>query len=252
MVTRKNKIYDAVFYECQAEKSSDSASSVVPVLINLIQPESVIDIGCGVGTWLQFFREFGVGEILGIDGDYIDRKRLRIPEDCFLGMDLSNPVVSIGRSYDLALCLEVAEHIPERSAHRLVDFITSLAPVAFFSAAVPGQGGTGHVNEQWPDYWGKHFADHGYKMLDVIRPKIWNMEHVEPWYCQNSFLYVREDNLSCFPDLVTINTDLVGLPKRIIHPELFRRFASLEYVQSKQLICELIARVKRRLRRVAS
>lgn len=244
-------IYDETFYNSQSKSSKLSANSVVPILIELLHPKSVVDIGCGIGTWLASFREYGVKDILGIDGEYINHQRLQIPEDCFLGMDLSNPSSFIKNNFDLAISLEVAEHISENSSRRLVEFITSLAPVVFFSAAVPGQGGTGHVNEQWPDYWGRHFADYGYKMLDVIRPQIWNMEYVEPWYCQNSFLYVREDKLSCFPRLKTISTDSVGFPERIIHPELFRRFASLEYIKSKQLILELIARAKRKLRRVA-
>ncbi len=243
-------IYDATFFDSFMENSSRSASAVVPILVNLIRPESVVDIGCGVGTWLQAFRQNGVGNVLGIDGNYVDLKTLKIPEDRFISMDLRNPVPIIQQYFDLAICLEVAEHLPESSAIRLVNFIASLAPVIFFSAAVPGQGGTGHVNEQWPDYWGRHFSEHGYKMVDVIRPKIWDMEQVDPWYCQNSFLYVREDKISHFPDLDGINSGYVGLPERIIHPELFRRFSSLEYIKTKQLVRELAVRIKRKLRRI--
>lgn len=245
-------IYDARFFESQRDSSSRSALAVVPILMELIRPQSVVDIGCGLGAGLQAFRENGVRETLGIDGDYIDPKRIVIPEDCFASMDLRNPVASIGQSYDLAICLEVVEHLPESSASRLVGFITTLAPVAFFGAAVPGQGGTGHPNEQWPDYWGRHFADRGYRMLDVIRPQIWNMEQVEPWYCQNSFLYVRDDKMICFPSLAPRSSESIGLPKRVIHPELFRRFTSLEYVKTKQLALELAVRVKRKLRMVVS
>ena len=234
------------------ESSSLSALAVVPILMELIRPQNVVDIGCGVGSWLSAFRKNGVNNVLGIDGDYIDRKRLRIPEECFASMDLCNPVVPIGQSYEMAICLEVAEHLPESRAKLLVDFITGLSPVAFFSAAVPGQGGTGHLNEQWPDYWGRHFADRGYKMLDVVRPQIWNIEQVEPWYCQNSFLYVREDKIACFPGLETRASELSGIPIRIIHPELFRRFVNLEYIKTKQLACELGKRSKRKLQRIVS
>lgn len=247
-----NTIYNAQFFTSQMGGSSRSALAVAPVLVEMLQPQSVVDIGCGVGTWLSAFRENGVREILGIDGDYVDRKQLKIPADRFMSMDLRHPVASIGQEFDLAICLEVAEHLPESSASRLVNFISGLAPVVFFSAAVPGQGGADHVNEQWPDYWSRHFAKHGYKMLDLVRPRIWNMDGVEPWYCQNSFLYVREDKAICFPGLRAEIAKPVGLPERLIHPELFRRFVSLEYIQTKQLACELAARIKRKLRRIAS
>ena len=240
-------VYDDKFYSSQSGPSLRSAFAVVPILIDLIRPNSVVDVGCGVGTWLTAFRENGVADILGIDGEYVDRKRLQIPEECFLSMDLSNPISQINRRFDLALCLEVAEHIPERSAGSLIDFITALSPVVFFSAAIPGQGGAGHVNEQWPDYWCRHFTDRGYQILDVIRPKIWNITQVEPWYCQNSFLYIQGAQLHCYPELLESGSRPAHLPLRVVHPELFRRFVSLEYVQSKSMVRELLARLQRKV-----
>ena len=238
-------IYDERFYSSQSEPSSRSASAVVPLLIDLIRPKSVVDVGCGVGTWLRAFRGNGVADILGIDGAYVDRNRLQIPEDCFLSVDLPNPPL-IDQRFDLALCLEVAEHIRESYASRLIDFITALAPVVCFSAAVPGQGGAGHVNEQWPDYWSRHFADRGYQIFDVIRPRIWSITQVEPWYCQNSFLYIHESQSGKYPEVMK-NSCSTDLPLCLVHPELFRRFASLEYVQSKQMVFELGKRLRKRI-----
>ena len=113
----------------------------MPILIDLVHPASVIDIGCGVGTWLQVFREIGVADILGVDGAYVDRAQLRIPTAGFLARDVSQPLEPLGRRFDLALCLEVAEHVEEARAENLLGSLTALAPVVFFSAAVPGQGG---------------------------------------------------------------------------------------------------------------
>lgn len=240
-------IYDSEFYESQMAASSLSAGAVVPVLLDLIRLQSVVDVGCGVGTWLQVFRDQGVARILGVDGSYVDRKRLLIPECCFAGMDLCYPGAVPGRTYDLAICLEVAEHLPAESAGRLVDFITAMSSVVYFSAAVPGQGGAGHLNEQWPDYWGRLFGDRGYRMLDVVRPRIWNDERVAPWYRQNSFLYVREDRIALFPCLAPRADAAPAWPQRVIHPELFRRFVTLEYVSTGALARELYRRIRRRL-----
>jgi 2-polyprenyl-3-methyl-5-hydroxy-6-metoxy-1,4-benzoquinol methylase len=90
-----------------------------------------VDLGCGVGTWLRVFQEHGIQDVLGIDGDYVDRSALDIAEACFRSTDLSRPL-EIERQFDLALCLEVAEHLPQRSAATLVGSLCGSAPLCFF------------------------------------------------------------------------------------------------------------------------
>jgi hypothetical protein len=97
--------------------------------------------------------------------------------------------------YDLAVCLEVAEHLPESSAADLVRALTAFAPVVLFSAAVPGQGGVGHINEQWPAYWKGLFEQHGFYRRDPIRPRIWTNERVHWWYRQNIFLFASRQKV---------------------------------------------------------
>ncbi|MEM4360241.1 MAG: methyltransferase domain-containing protein [Candidatus Bilamarchaeaceae archaeon] len=241
-------IYNKRFYDSQSPGSKRSASVVVPILMNLLHPKSVVDVGCGIGTWLSVFQEYGVENILGIDGEYVNREKLLIPDNCFLPMDLSNPHFLPDIRFDLALCLEVAEHIPESSAEKLIRFVTKLAPVVFFSAAIPGQGGAGHVNEQWQDYWVNLFEKEGYCVMDIIREKIWSNIHVEPWYCQNSFIYVQSSKIEFYPPIIEANKS-TSLPLRLVHPELFQRFTSLEYVSSGRLIYEIVIRAKRKIAR---
>jgi SAM-dependent methyltransferase len=124
---------------------------VVPTVLRLVQPEPVVDVGCGDGAWLSVFRELGVNHRFGLDGDYVDRRLLQIPQDQFSATDLSLPF-RLPCTFDLAVSLEVAEHLPPQSAEDFVDSLTRLAPVVLFSAAIPLQGGTHHLNEQWPDY----------------------------------------------------------------------------------------------------
>lgn len=244
------RVYDRNFYEKQGQ-SIRSASIIVPLLIDLIRPTSVIDVGCGLGTWLHVFHERGVQDILGIDGEWINQQQLQFPKDRFAIMDLSRPSLQVGRQFDLALCLEVAEHLSESSAQALITSLTNVAPVVYFSAAVPGQGGANHVNEQWPDYWMERFAQREYRLVDAIRPRIWNTAEVEPWYCQNSFIYLRQAQIDQYPDLFASTSVRPGFPLRVIHPDLFRRFVELEHVRSKQMIFTLYMRLKRRLLRNA-
>ena len=182
-------IYDTGFYEQQMAGSLQSARKVVPILLSVVPARSVIDIGCGVGTWLTVFREHGLERILGVDGDYVDRAMLQIPADSFVAADLRQPFEA-GR-FDLAVSVEVAEHIDEAHAETFVRNLTAASDVVAFSAGIPDQGGADHVNEQWPSYWAEKFAAHGYRAVDSIRPLIWNDPEIDFWYRQNLLLFVN-------------------------------------------------------------
>ena len=103
--------------------------------------------------------------------------------------------IDLDKKYHLAISLEVAEHISAKNAAKFVDSLTSAAGFILFSAAIPFQGGTGHVNEQWPDYWVSLFANRGFVTLDLIRDKIWNDGQIPSWYRQNILLFVKEEEL---------------------------------------------------------
>lgn len=180
--------YTRDFFDRHLEGSRRSARIVVPIIMELLRPKRVVDVGCGLGIWLRVFRDLGAVEILGIDGNYVDRERLEIDVRHFLPQDLANPP-PLDRKFDLAVSLEVAEHLPESSADTFVRYLTDLAPAVLFSAAVPCQGGTNHLNEQWPDYWAARFERRGYRTLDCIRTRIWDNPDVECWYAQNMLLF---------------------------------------------------------------
>lgn len=196
-----------------------SAEIIAPLLLELTAAQSVLDVGCGSGIWLKAFQDRG-RQIRGLDGDYIDRASLLIPPERFQSADLAKPFDAA--SADLAICLEVAEHLPESAAEGFVDSLVNSAPVIFFSAAIPGQGGMGHVNEQWPSYWKAKFAARGYCAFDSVRRKVWAREDVLYWYAQNPLLYVRQSELGRYPLLVAEPQDLLV---DVIHP---RRYVVLD------------------------
>ena len=144
-------LYNSAFYNWQAAGSTASARVIVPMLAELTHPSSVLDVGCGVGGWVGTWLDSGA-DAIGVDGDYVPRDQLCIPADRFINHDLSTPL-DLGRRFDLVTCLEVAEHLPQEDAQTIVDSLCQHADVIAFSAAVPGQGGTGHVNERWPTFW---------------------------------------------------------------------------------------------------
>ncbi|GAX42589.1 hypothetical protein NIES4075_35910 [Tolypothrix sp. NIES-4075] len=186
--------YTEDFFEFVRDGSIKSAKEIIPIIFDLIHPKSVIDVGCGTGTWLSVFQEHGVENIWGVDGDYVDKKNLEIPEDRFLSFDLKSPF-SLDRQFDLVVSLEVAEHLPQDCAETFVDSLTRLGAVILFSAAIPFQGGTEHINEQWLDYWAKYFQEKGYVAIDCIRNKVWQNDNVEFWYAQNMLIFAKKDYL---------------------------------------------------------
>lgn len=192
--------YDSAFFAHLANESLRSARIVVPLVVELISPTSVLDVGCGPGAWLQALKENGVEVICGLDGDYLDRSTLLIDKEQFFAVDLTQPI-RLDREYDLALCIEVAEHLPARHARNLIEQLTTAAPVVLFSAAIPGQGGTNHINEQWPLYWRERFAERDWVMLDAFRPFIRDDPRIAPYIRQNLVLFASKSWLKSHPTL---------------------------------------------------
>lgn len=186
--------YPAYFYGEIAESGRRTAKVVVPLILDLVAPRSVVDVGCGAGVWLSVFAEQGIDDYLGIDGFWAWTS-LEIPKHRFEAHDLAQPF-ELPRRFDLVVCLEVAEHLPPQSAAPLVRSLTTLGPVVLFSAAIPYQGGTQHQNEQWPEYWAALFAERGYGGVDVLRPAVWKNPDVEWWYAQNMILYMNREALA--------------------------------------------------------
>ena len=183
-------IYDQTFFDYIDQGARSSARSFIGLLQGWINPDSVLDLGCGRGVWLDEWRSAGVTQVMGVDGDYVERDKLLIPEDSFHPADLTKGV-DLGRRFDLAQSLEVGEHLPEPASDALVDTLTSCADIVLFSAAVTGQGGEFHINEQPLSYWQKKFEQRGYAAYDCLRPLLKNDQSVEPWYRYNAVIYAN-------------------------------------------------------------
>lgn len=206
--------------------SSSSAKQILPIIRDLgIAPRSVLDVGCGTAPWLAVcqlvFRrgKEDIIDVVGIDGDHVPRDQLEIPVEKFKPHDIREPF-DLGRRFDLAICVETAEHVPPHFADQLIDCIVKHSDVVLFGAAIPGQGGIGHYNEQWPEYWFEKFQKRGYTGIDCIRPRVWDRNDVEYWFQQNCFLFVKNA--------------LIGQHKRLPEEVRLTRMHQLSLVHPKR------------------
>jgi SAM-dependent methyltransferase len=172
-------------------------------------PASILDVGCGIGTWLRVALDHGIQDIFGLDGVDIHPDQLLIPRDRFRREDLTR-TIDLGRRFSVVLCLEVAEHLDEQYACNLIDTLTSHSEYILFSAACPGQPGQNHLNCQWPAWWQRKFNDRGYRCHDETRWMLWEESNLEPWYRQNLFV--------AFNDPIKAGRE--PRLKAVIHPDM--------------------------------
>jgi len=210
--------YSPRFYQSIHADSAVSAKAVAPLLVRLFAPQSLVDVGCGAGAWTRALKDAGVPAVLGIDGDEVKTGQLVIAPAEFQRHDLTQPL-RLNRRFDLALSLEVGEHLPPERAQSFVADLCRLSDAVVFSAAVPGQGGTHHLNEQWPSYWIAHFQGCGYAVADCLRPQLWHNTDVAWWYRQNMLVFIQGNQLEKFKAVIELGRQ--RFPPDVVHPQAY-------------------------------
>jgi len=176
--------YDSNFYDRNYKFQKALSDVLTPWIIENLKPKSVIDFGCGCGYFLQSICENNIGL------NFNKPHNLMIPELNFIQHDLSEYFDSNHIKFDLVISLEVAEHLHPSSADMFIESLTDAAEdYILFSAATPGQGGDGHLNECPHSYWHHKFAEKGFIAHDIIRPILKDHKEVPFWYRNNIFFY---------------------------------------------------------------
>ena len=230
--------YDRSFFRYVDETALASAEVIVPIVVGALHCRSVLDVGCGTGAWLSVYARRGVEDVVGADGDYVQRDMLMIAADRFVSTDLTHGF-DFGRRFDLVQSLEVAEHLPVSASDLLVDNLCSHAGTILFSAAVPGQGGEHHVNEQPYERWRARFAARGFAPYDFVRPQLKGNADVAPWYASPPE--------SSLPLTVRQTRVQAGSPIPDVSPASFRIRKALLRPLPEAIVTRL-SRLKRRLR----
>lgn len=214
-------LYDRAFYDVIRAGTRASAAAVVPILMDRLWPDgshrerSIVDVGCGEGWWASAFATSGF-TASGTDSGDIPATMLA-PGFEFHFRDLSARGWSQGLlGHGAALCLEVAEHVPDRALPQFFDELCALSDLIVFSGAVPGQGGHGHVSEKPQSVWAGILRARGYEVSGALRWDFWDHPDVENWYKSNLLVAAR-----C-PDTVDVEFDAPwAQPIDVIHPVLF-------------------------------
>jgi 2-polyprenyl-3-methyl-5-hydroxy-6-metoxy-1,4-benzoquinol methylase len=190
-----NNLYSKNFFSRTIRIEQPSAAAVAGILFRHFSPRSVIDVGCGVGIYLKEFEKLGV-EIFGLDGAAEAVKNSLVGDKISL-FDLREPL-ELKRRFDLCLCIEAAEHLEKQYSERLIDSLSSLAPVIFFTAATPGQAplSYGHVNEQRHSFWIKLFAARDFIYDPILSREIqlaMKKEKVVWWVVKNLMIFKKDE-----------------------------------------------------------
>lgn len=229
----------------ERQGSLASAEVIVPMIIKLLNPSSVIDLGCGAGEFLSVFKKNGVKDILGIEGEWINLDTLLIPKNSFIKKDLQNEV-TLNRKFDLAISLEVAEHLKQESSETFVKSLANLSDIIVFSAGIPFQRGLGHINEKWITYWVDLFKERGFIAVDIFRNKLWDDDRVLPFYAQNIMLFAKKEKILKNETLSEEYKKTNGRVLNLVHPYQYlqniRRYENIRKVTPFFIrwICEKI------------
>jgi hypothetical protein len=232
----KQPTYSAAFFAQNVKSSLPSALVVLKLLFTLYKPKTVVDFGCGSGAWLTVAHGLGAENLYGFDGSWVNPRELTSNHINFTSVDFEKETPPVTHKSDLAISVEVIEHISSARSDCFLDALCSSSDVIVFSAAIPYQGGTHHVNEQPQSHWITRFACRGYDVFDIFRPAIWNNVDVRWWFRQNIFLYVRNGTSA----LNSLQLRLLEQPLRdVVHPANYERKIKLFKQKIKDLEAEV-------------
>jgi cyclopropane fatty-acyl-phospholipid synthase-like methyltransferase len=198
LILRHEWIYDAEYYEdCVDGPAVASARIMARSIFSEFAPKSVLDVGCGTGALLSEFQKYGC-ETFGLEFSPAGLEMCRQRGLNVKKFDLeSERGDMLSAKYDIVTSMEVAEHLPEKTADSFVDLLCNSGEQIVFTAAHPGQGGSDHVNEQPQTYWVDKFLKRGYTHR-INLSEIWRNDwktsgQVANWYYENIMVFVKEN-----------------------------------------------------------
>ena len=185
-----SEIYNEWFFEEIKKSEVESSMDFAKIVQKYLKFNSVMDVGCGSAIYLKALNDIGITDLIGFDGSECAVTTSLLPDVTFVH-DLRLPLI-LDRKYDLAICIEVAEHLEEKYAETLVKSLIGVSDCVLFTAATVNQGGYGHLFEVEHEYWIDLFARCGYKhdkeLSDIMRQEMY-AKNVVWWICKNTMIF---------------------------------------------------------------
>lgn len=206
--------YSRKFYSSVDDRAGATAEEVFKVINMYLRTESILDVGCGSGAWLEAGFKLGVKRATGVDLwssiEVVENNPNLKPNiaDNTLKLIVRDFVEDSTTEFiksDLAMCLEVVEHLPEHVGRNLVQRLTESANFIVFSGAQPGQGGTYHINEQPLTYWVEEFKKYGFNVYDPFRLTLQNQSNLPRFYALNTLLFVNQNAIESSDLLLNVD-----------------------------------------------
>lgn len=218
--------YTENFFNRITKKSYISWKKIFQILFQYFSPQSLLDVWWGYGPWSKAFYDLTKShKYTVLDWGYVDLDKIIVDKKNFISLDLSQPF-NFNKKYDLAICMEVAEHLAKESSDSLVKSLTAHSDIILFSAAIPWQWWTNHFNEQCPSYWSDKFARNGFVCLDFLRILIWDDSEIDWWYRQNILLFIKK-NVYIDKKFNRLSAFTPVIPSTLIHPMLWAKVTKL-------------------------
>jgi len=217
--------YDATFMAAGVVGADRNVAAVLPLVVEELgfRPKTAVDVGCGAGAWVRELAAAGI-DAVGWDGPWA-AATLVVPSDRFKPWNLEE-ALPLEQRFDLAVTIEVAEHLSPLRGPSFVADLCALADAVLFSAALPGQPGTHHINLRWQSYWIGLFSEQGYGVIDCVRPALWAVPPGVAWVlAQQCFLFVRG------------RAPKVAMPLDVVHPGMHHELTYARGV--RQLVADL-------------
>lgn len=193
-VGKKNEtaVYNRSYFSGDEFLENDY-SSMASAIVELFRPNSVVEFGCGQGYLASELIRRGV-QVVAMDGyatpsivnENFTFHRIDLNSD----IDLHKLIESMPK-FSLAVSFEVAEHLDESSSRSFVKAICSRVDAVAFSAAVPEQTGTGHINCKPRRHWKKLFEEEGFYLDDSLRKMFRSYDKIAIWYKLNTLVFRR-------------------------------------------------------------
>lgn len=198
-LSNPESIYKQKYYKRHLDQYRNWQIDIAEMFVKYYHIKSVADFGCGVGSFLEGCLKGGAHKIRGYELNR-DNAEPYIPAYIKQYIEKADITSEINvNGFDCSWSVEVAEHIPEELSNKFIDNLCRASNrMIFFTAARPGQPGTGHINCQPKQYWIGKISKYGFE-YDQTASQWWsdiwkNKTDAESWVIKNFMLFKKDTN----------------------------------------------------------